>query len=175
MRVEYQAVSDIAGPLLFVEGVSGVSYGELCSIKLPNGEERTGKVLEVHRDRAMVLGTKSNEYLAKAFEKDPDNPRINLMKGTSILFTPEAYGGGANNALEFLEKSISLFEKENIKNPLEPSWGKEEAYTFLGMAYEQKKEYNKAIIFLKKALEINPNYGMATLELDKIEKKIQEK
>ena len=35
MRVEYQAVSDISGPLLFVEGVSGVSYGELCSIKLP--------------------------------------------------------------------------------------------------------------------------------------------
>jgi len=54
MRVEYQAVSDISGPLLFVEGVSGVSYGELCSITLPGGEERTGKVLEVHRDRAMV-------------------------------------------------------------------------------------------------------------------------
>jgi V/A-type H+-transporting ATPase subunit B len=54
MRVEYQAVSDIAGPLLFVEGVSGVSYGELCTIRLPNAEERTGKVLEVHRDRAMV-------------------------------------------------------------------------------------------------------------------------
>ena len=54
MRVEYQAVSDISGPLLFVEGVSGVSYGELCSITLPGGEERTGKVLEVHRDKAMV-------------------------------------------------------------------------------------------------------------------------
>jgi len=54
MRVEYQAVSDISGPLLFVEGVSGVSYGELCSITLPGGEERTGKVLEVNRDRAMI-------------------------------------------------------------------------------------------------------------------------
>ncbi len=54
MRVEYKAVSDISGPLLFVEGVEGVSYGELCTIKLPSGEERTGKVLEIHRDRAMV-------------------------------------------------------------------------------------------------------------------------
>ena len=54
MRVEYQAVSDISGPLLFVEGVKGVSYGELCTIRLPNAEERTGKVLEVHKDRAMV-------------------------------------------------------------------------------------------------------------------------
>ncbi len=54
MRTEYRAVSDIAGPLLFVEGVSGVDYGELCTIRLPDGEERTGKVLEVHRDKAMI-------------------------------------------------------------------------------------------------------------------------
>jgi len=54
MRVEYKAVSDVSGPLLFVEGVSGVKYGELCSVILPDGEERTGKVLEVHRDKAMI-------------------------------------------------------------------------------------------------------------------------
>ncbi|MCK4571797.1 V-type ATP synthase subunit B, partial [candidate division WOR-3 bacterium] len=54
MKVEYKAVSDIAGPLLFVEGVSGVKYGELCSIILPDGEVRTGKVLEVHQDKAMM-------------------------------------------------------------------------------------------------------------------------
>jgi V/A-type H+-transporting ATPase subunit B len=54
MRAEYKAVSDVFGPLLFVEGVSGVKYGELCSVILPDGEERTGKVLEVHRDKAMI-------------------------------------------------------------------------------------------------------------------------
>lgn len=54
MRVEYKAVSDISGPLLFVEGVSGVKYGEICSIVLPEGDLRTGKVLEVHHDKALV-------------------------------------------------------------------------------------------------------------------------
>jgi len=54
MRTEYKAVSDVSGPLLFVEGVFGVKYGELCSVILPDGEERTGKVLEVHRDKAMI-------------------------------------------------------------------------------------------------------------------------
>jgi len=134
-----------------------------------------GYEIALHRERAMALGAKSYEYLAKAFEKNPDNPRINLLKGTSILFTPEVYGGGADNALEFLEKSVSLFEKENIKNSLKPSWGREEAYTFLGMAYAQKKEYDKATGFFKKALEINPNFGMAAIELDKIEKNMQKK
>lgn len=134
-----------------------------------------GYEIALHQDIAMELGVKSYEYLAKAFEKDPDNPRINLLKGTSVLFTPEAYGGGANNALEFLEKSVSLFEKENLKYSLEPSWGREEAYTFLGMAYKQIKEYDKAIGFLKKALEINPNFGMAAIELDKIENNMRKK
>lgn len=54
MRVEYKTVSDIAGPLLFVENVSDVNYGELCRIILPDGEERNGKILEVHRDKAMI-------------------------------------------------------------------------------------------------------------------------
>ncbi|MEO0293300.1 MAG: V-type ATP synthase subunit B [candidate division WOR-3 bacterium] len=54
MRVEYKTISNIAGPLLFVEGVKGVSYGELCRIKLPDGEVRTGKVLEIHQDKAMI-------------------------------------------------------------------------------------------------------------------------
>ncbi len=54
MRTEYQTVSDISGPLLFVEGVSGIKYGELCSVILPDKEKRFGKVLEVHKDKAMV-------------------------------------------------------------------------------------------------------------------------
>lgn len=129
-----------------------------------------GYEIALHQEKAMVLGMKYSEYLAKAFEKTPNNPRINLLKGISVLYTPEAFGGGADNAIEFLEKSVDLFEKENIKDPLIPSWGKEESYTFLGIAFKQKKEYDKAKAFLKKALEINPNFGLATTELKDIEK-----
>ena len=66
---------------------------------------------------------------------------------------------------------MNLFEKESIKDPLKPSWGKEEAYTFLGIAYKQKNELDQAKKFLKKALEINPEFGMAARELSEIEKK----
>lgn len=130
-----------------------------------------GFEIALNQEKAMALAFKSNEYLAKALEKDPENPRINLLKGISILFTPEQFGGGADNALEFLNKSVNLFESESIKDPIKPSWGKEEAYTFLGMAYKQKNEYDKAKEFLKKALEINPEFGMAVRELLEIEKK----
>ncbi len=129
-----------------------------------------GYEIGLHPDRAMTLGPKSFEYFAKAFEKEPNNPRIHLLQGISDLYTPEVYGGGVAKAMETLSKSVSLFEKENIKDPLKPSWGREEAYTFLGLAYEKKNDFEKARELLKKALEINPDYAMAKRELSKIEK-----
>ena len=54
MSREYLSVSDVVGPLLVVQGVEGVGYGELAEIELPTGERRAGKVLEISRDAAIV-------------------------------------------------------------------------------------------------------------------------
>jgi len=51
---EYRTVSQIAGPLMMVEGVDGITYGELADIKLSDGSTRRGRVLEVSGTRAMV-------------------------------------------------------------------------------------------------------------------------
>ncbi len=52
--IEYQAVNDISGPLLLVEGVEDVKYAELVEIILPDGETRHGQVLQVEGDRALI-------------------------------------------------------------------------------------------------------------------------
>lgn len=54
MSTAYKTVKDIAGPLLMVEGVEGVSYDELCEIELTNGDKRLGKVLEAREGLAVV-------------------------------------------------------------------------------------------------------------------------
>ncbi|MDD5469243.1 MAG: V-type ATP synthase subunit B [Candidatus Peribacteraceae bacterium] len=54
MSTAYKTVTDIAGPLLIVKGVEGVSYDELCEIELPNGSKRLGKVLEAREGLAIV-------------------------------------------------------------------------------------------------------------------------
>ncbi|WP_409199753.1 ATP synthase subunit B [Methanobrevibacter sp. DSM 116169] len=51
---EYTTVSEVAGPLMVVEGVEGVSYNEIVEIQTPNGEQRSGQVLEVNKDVAVV-------------------------------------------------------------------------------------------------------------------------
>jgi len=51
---EYKTVRDIIGPLMLVEGVEGVAYGELAEVTLQSGEKRLARVLEVTTDTALV-------------------------------------------------------------------------------------------------------------------------
>jgi len=54
MQKEYLTIKDVYGPLVIVEEVEGVKYEELVTVELPDGRRRTGKVLEVDGDRAMI-------------------------------------------------------------------------------------------------------------------------
>lgn len=47
-------IKEISGPLMLVEGLSGVSYDELLEINFKSGETRLGKTLLVEGDRALV-------------------------------------------------------------------------------------------------------------------------
>ncbi|WP_342766201.1 V-type ATP synthase subunit B [Methanocalculus sp.] len=51
---EYQTISNVAGPLIFISNAKNVSYDEIVRIYLPNGEERSGRVLEISKDVAVV-------------------------------------------------------------------------------------------------------------------------
>ena len=46
MFKEYKTIREVVGPLMLVEGVSGVKYNELVDVVCSNGEIRRGKVLE---------------------------------------------------------------------------------------------------------------------------------
>jgi len=51
---EYTSVTEVAGPLMIVDGVEGAGYGELVDIRISSGERRRGQVLEIDGDRAVV-------------------------------------------------------------------------------------------------------------------------
>ena len=44
MIKEYKTISEVAGPLMLVRDVEGVTYDELGEIVLPNGVRQAGKV-----------------------------------------------------------------------------------------------------------------------------------
>ena len=51
---EYRTIQEVAGPLMLVKGVSGVSYNDLGEIELVSGETRRCKVLEINGEDALV-------------------------------------------------------------------------------------------------------------------------
>lgn len=54
VQAEYKTISDIAGPLVFVRKVSGVSFGEMVEIETADGKVRNGQVIELNDDLAVV-------------------------------------------------------------------------------------------------------------------------
>jgi V/A-type H+-transporting ATPase subunit B len=52
--LEHLGASQAEGPLLVVEGIEGIGFDELCTVRLASGEVRHGLVLEVRRDVAVI-------------------------------------------------------------------------------------------------------------------------
>jgi V/A-type H+-transporting ATPase subunit B len=53
-EIEYKSVTQVAGPLMIVQGIKDVSYNEVVKIKTSSGEERTGQVLEAFMNKAII-------------------------------------------------------------------------------------------------------------------------
>ncbi|PKN00201.1 MAG: V-type ATP synthase subunit B [Elusimicrobia bacterium HGW-Elusimicrobia-2] len=54
MMKEYRSIRSIQGPLIRVDGVTGVGYSEVANIRLEDGSRRMGKVLDISRDSALI-------------------------------------------------------------------------------------------------------------------------
>lgn len=54
MSLQYVGLKDINGPLVALEGVKGVAYDEIARIRLDNGTERIGRVVELAGDKAIL-------------------------------------------------------------------------------------------------------------------------
>ena len=54
MSLQYVGLKEINGPLVALEGVSGVAYDEIARIRLNDGTERIGRVVEMAGDKAIL-------------------------------------------------------------------------------------------------------------------------
>ena len=106
----------------------------------------------------MTMGPKSSRMLDHAKELEPNNPRVWLMSGMSAMFTPKAFGGGTDKAEQHLRKALTLFETDQPVPPA-PSWGRADAYIWLGQALHKNGKYDDARAAYQKALELQPKNG----------------
>jgi tetratricopeptide (TPR) repeat protein len=119
-----------------------------------------GQLIAKNPTRAMELGMESQASSSAALAGGPNNPRVWLLRGQAAIFTPEEYGGGLSAAEGQLKHAVELFAKDTPKAG-DPSWGKAEAYLWLGQVYEKKGDKMQAAAMYKQALDIAPNYSYA--------------
>ena len=87
MSKEYLTVRDIIGPLILVEDVEGITYGELAQIRMPDGELRQGRVLEVYQTRAIVQVFEGTTGIS------PQNTKVRFLgRGQEIGVSPDILG-----------------------------------------------------------------------------------
>ena len=89
------------------------------------------------QNRGMQYGGEFNQYIAKAEKINPGNPRIYYLKGTSLFYTPEMYGGGKEKAKPYFEKAKDLFAKESKTSVLKPVWGEKQNSDYLKQCDEK--------------------------------------
>jgi tetratricopeptide (TPR) repeat protein len=78
------------------------------------------------QNRGMQYSGIASQYLEKAEKINPNNPRIYYLKGSSLFYQPEMYGGGKDKAKPYLEKAKDLFAKESKTSILKPRWGEKQ-------------------------------------------------
>ncbi len=76
------------------------------------------------QQRFMQYGAASQKELQKAMQQDPANPRPYMLKGQSLKYTPEQFGGGCKNAMPQLEIAMEKFSSFKAVSEIYPSWGK---------------------------------------------------
>lgn len=80
---QYQTISYVTGPLVFIENVRGVSYNEMVRLILPDGSQKTGQVLECTENYAVIQvfeGTSGIDTKATRVIFEEEVARINVSE-----------------------------------------------------------------------------------------------
>ena len=118
MQKEYKTVRDIIGPLMFVEEIDEVAYGELTEIILDNGETRHGTVIEVGDGLALVQVFEGTSGIST------ENVKIKfLAKGLEIGVAPDIVGRIYNGSGVLIDGGPNLIPEKRLNihgHPINP-------------------------------------------------------
>jgi len=74
--------------------------------------------------RYAEYGEESSSQIDKAMQQDPTNPRPYLLRGQTLKYTPEAFGGGCATAMPELNTALAKVNAFKPASELHPTWGK---------------------------------------------------
>lgn len=117
---------------------------------------------------AAWLGPRVLALQRRARRLDPDNPRVLYLIGAGWLRAPALFRS-PERAGGYLEQARQRFEEEAVGGRTGSDWGWAETYGLLGDYYRETGQQGTARKMYLRALEINPDYTPAKVELNKLE------
>ncbi|QHT70377.1 hypothetical protein GXP67_28835 [Rhodocytophaga rosea] len=82
-----------------------------------------GRISIDGQTRFQTYGPIFNESLAKARQINQENPRIYMLEGQMLYYTPEAFGGGKATACPKLKTAMDKFSSFKPASSISPDWG----------------------------------------------------
>lgn len=107
---------------------------------------------------AVRYGPKSEDAINRALELAPQNPRVVMMNGISLMHKPGMFGGSVEKAINEFKEAAELFKEYDPPSNLHPDWGTAENYAWMAQAYIQQGELQQAKLAYQSALHIDPDY-----------------
>jgi len=123
-----------------------------------------GRIIGLDQTSGPRLGPQIPQEMNAAVQAGPTNPRVWLLRGIQSFYTPAQYGGGLPTAETQLKRAIALFETDNPTPPA-PSWGKAEAYVWLGQVFQKQDRIEEARTAYNNALAVQRDYPWVTKSL----------
>lgn len=124
-----------------------------------------GKMSSLSILKAIFFGMNAKEYIEEAYKMEPNNPKILIVAATHLMHTPEFYGGNKKKARELLNKVLNSNE---YNSESKVNWGNfAEAYAYLAQLEVLENNKPEGTKYIKKSLELMPNYGFVKYDLEK--------
>lgn len=97
----------------------------------------------------MRYGRESTSEIEKAIELDPKNANAYIARAVSYFYTPSAFGGSHEKAVEMLKKAVSLDSTSDT------------AHIWLARVYLEDNKSSDALREINQARQSNPERGFA--------------
>jgi V/A-type H+-transporting ATPase subunit B len=157
---QYRTLSYVSGPLIFVERVQGVGYGEIVELVGADGVMRSGQVLEVNGDRAVVQVFTGTRGL------DVDTTRVRFTGQVARLgVSTEMLGRTLNGAGEPLDGGPAVVPETFLDingEPINP-WARDHPSEFIQTGISAIDGLNTLVRGQK--LPIFSGYGLPANEI----------
>ncbi|MDO9108506.1 MAG: V-type ATP synthase subunit B, partial [Coriobacteriia bacterium] len=118
VSTDYRTISYVTGPLVFVNNVHDVAYNEMVSLRMPDGSSRSGQVLEIAGEIAVIQVFEGTQGI------DVDRTEVRFLEEVAkVAVSPELLGRTLNGVGKPIDGGPPIIPEARLDitgNPINP-------------------------------------------------------